>query len=60
MNSKYKGVFWVHAIFLLVVLIATYIDFKSNYVISGADTFFHAERIYEIRNALKMAHFLAG
>ncbi|QLL72385.1 hypothetical protein GTO84_07385 [Ligilactobacillus salivarius] len=40
MNSKYKGVFWVHAIFLLVVLIATYIDFKSNYVISGADTFF--------------------
>lgn len=57
MNSKYKGVFWVHAIFLLVVLIATYIDFKSNYVISGADTFFHAERIYEIRNALKNGSF---
>lgn len=57
MNSKYKGVFWVHAIFLVIVLIATYIDFKSNYVISGADTFFHAERVYEIRNAFKNGSF---
>lgn len=43
----------VTTIVLTLIFLATYIDFKNNYLISGFDTFFHVERIYEIRSAFK-------
>lgn len=57
MNAKYKRIFGIHLVFLVIVSIATYIDFKSNYIISGFDTFFHVERVYEIRSAFKAGSF---
>lgn len=43
----------ITVIVLALIFFATYIDFKNNYLISGFDTFFHVERVYEIRSAFK-------
>lgn len=56
MKLKYKKqwimVYMISIICFVFYIVTTYINLKSKYVVSGADTFFHAQRIFEVKDAI--------
>ncbi|KRM63774.1 hypothetical protein FC14_GL000233 [Ligilactobacillus agilis DSM 20509] len=56
MNAKRREL-KINITITILIVIATYLDIKNNFLITGADSFFHIERVYEIREAFKAHHF---
>ena len=56
MKLKYRKqwimVYMISIICFVFYIVTTYINLKSKYIVSGADTFFHAQRIFEVRDAI--------
>lgn len=56
MNSKKQPAFWtilLALLFFLTLLLWTLWQFHFNFLIAANDTFFHSQRIYEIRTAFQ-------